>query len=450
MGTLQGNLGREGTGMQAPVVKQSGGAIYVAFEEYKIGLSFDMFRDGREGLQAEVRVCSKIADDDVIGPMKIDLLSQRSLSETARTCLKHYGEVVPWDDLIPASCTASVKQYRAGSEPIALADYPDPGPPNYLIKDFLIENSNVFISAYGGSAKSVTAMDIGVCVATGEPFADMRPSQMGSVLYLDWEDEASTAISRMNAICRGRNIEPPHNLYYRSMDTSLKDSIRAIQRFVAANNVILVIIDSIGAAIGGELVKDEAALQGMAACKSLAPASRLIISHVSKADADKRAGERRAFGSAFFEFGARDVWQVGKTTAVAANTIGVTFANTKCNHVKKESFGLQISFNDDAISITRNQDFSSDVAAADGLSHTDLIFAILMRETDAKGLNVVTIADYSGLTRKQVEKAVYNLRTADRICRFEDGGRSGGETTYTVNELLRKEVERLGDSKLNL
>jgi hypothetical protein len=411
-----------------PFVERSGDAIIAVWESYKLGISFEQFREGAYGLTAEVTVASTVSAETRHGPVRLGLLSQRDIRELTTDCGKRFGDIAEWSLVIPSSVTAVLDEYRSGNAPVRLCDVPNPGEPQYLIPDFLLANRNVFLSAYGGSAKSIIGMAIAISVATGEPWAEMRPSDMGPVLYLDWEDEADTQSRRMAEICAGYGLSTlPDNLYHWSMGTPLKEAQRAISRFVRDNGIKLVVVDSIGAAIGGELTKDDAAIQGMVACRNLSPASRLIIAHISKADAEKNPGERKTFGSAFFEFGARDVWQAHRIGEPGANQISISFANTKANHGQKQPFGLRVVFEPGTIRFERHDSMMS-IELADGLSQPDLVCSILRAEGE---LDVKHLEQYTGLTARQLNRILYRLKCQSRINQMTDT--SGKNTVYSLN-----------------
>jgi len=419
-----------------PTVNHSADNTTVTWPTIKIGVNAENIREAPYGLLADVLVASTVSPETVHGPLRIGMMSQRDIRELTVDCQKRFGDLCDWSAIIPRSISLIVATYRAGNAPVVLADVPDPGEPQYLVPGFLLEDRNVFLSAYGGSAKSIIGMALAISVATGEPFAGMRPAKIGPALFLDWEDEADTQSYRMRAICAGYGLkEPPTNLYHWAMTTPLKEAQRAIRRFVRAHNVELVIIDSIGAAIGGELVKEDAAIQAMLACKGMSPVSRLIIAHVSKADADKASSERRTYGSGFFEFGARDVWQAHRAGDPGGNEITVAFTNTKNNHGQKEPFGLTIRFAPGTITLNRC-DITCEPDLIAGLSQPDLICYVLKSDGEQTAKE---LSENTGLRPEILKANLFRLRKQERILRLPSN--NGRQDVYSLNWTHPKNLE---------
>jgi len=117
-------------------------------------------------------------------------------------------------------------------------------------------------------------------------------------------------------------------LTYRHCALPLAEDLNEIRRIVLEGDIKLIIVDSLGAACGGDMNSAEVATRFFSAIRQL-PVTPLLISHVSK-EVEK---EKTPFGSVYFYNYARNVYQLRKHEEEDEITLGLW--HKKCNFTKK-------------------------------------------------------------------------------------------------------------------
>jgi hypothetical protein len=220
------------------------------------------------------------------------------------------------------------------------------------------------VLAVGVSVRSDVALPCG-----------LRPLCSANVLYLDWETNATVQQKRIRWIARGLGVDVPPILY-RPMYRALGDDVERIRKEVHRHAVGLVIVDSIAPACGGEPENAETINRFFNALRSLAPATRLVVSHVSHAGANAKGAEAHPFGSIFVRNLARSVWELRRSDDVGrADAMNVALYHRKVNDGPKlPPMGFEIVFDDRKREIRFG---SLDVAADSGLAaHASLPYRV--------------------------------------------------------------------------
>jgi len=81
----------------------------------------------------------------------------------------------------------------------------DPPPREWIVEGMIPRAANVLLSAHGGSGKTLLALHLAVCVATGKPFFGQATKQ-GKVVALFAEDDAAELHRRLAAVCAALDV----------------------------------------------------------------------------------------------------------------------------------------------------------------------------------------------------------------------------------------------------
>jgi hypothetical protein len=200
--------------------------------------------------------------------------------------------------------------------------------------------------------KSATALLAAMAVATGLPIlhsgTELVPTQMGPVLYGDWETTDDEQYERALALAPHFGLERvPDDLHYLSMTGSIADNIARVKAEVDRLGAVLFVVDSLGWACGTEPETAAAAIGTMNALRSLGPnVTRLCVAHVSHAGAQKRTGSAEIFGSRFWRQGARRTIEARAEEAEAgSNQAAVGLFQRKRNRGEFDKpIGLRFQF----------------------------------------------------------------------------------------------------------
>ena len=261
---------------------------------------------------------------------------------------------LPWDWILTCVTFKVVKNVRQGE--LAIDIWPskdDDLTPAYLLEPILYLNHPAVIFGDYGSLKSLLALVI-VYVAQ-LPYPDNKLGlvtlkESTQCLYLDYEDDPSSFRKRWGAIQRGFGIEAPMPILYRRMTNTLADSIDSLQQIKKDKDIKLLIVDSLGPAVRGNLNDSEPAIKYHEALRKLGITS-LTLAHCSK---DQLTRKRTIFGSVFFTNLARSVWECKAEQETGEDEAVISLKHTKANLSKLHSpLGYRFTFTNDHITIAK-------------------------------------------------------------------------------------------------
>ena len=159
----------------------------------------------------------------------------------------------------------------------------EPGPRVDTVRNILPAGKITSVFSDGGTGKSFLSNMLAQCVVLGVPFLGELATVAGDVLYLDFEDDSEEFTRRAYQIARGLELDgPPPGLFYQRANKPLPEIFFAVLHYVSEAGISLVIIDSFGAACGGEAEgsRDSIALMQLL---QILPCTVLLIDHEPKA-----------------------------------------------------------------------------------------------------------------------------------------------------------------------
>lgn len=428
--------------MELPQIQRFGDVWTMIWPTYQVAMGFDNLQETRDGVVAQVVVESRHPErpqNRIAGPARLNLLSMQSQTQWIKQ-LSSRLDSVPWDDILVNACAIVVKQFQAPSPTINLADV-----------DLTDTDDDALISGPGGvglvplgettfaygdseSLKSMLGGVIAVCVWKGIALPwGVMPMRTERVLYCDWETTERAQAERMQRIAWGLGLDERPMIHYRgtlkSKDASplrtLIDEVGSLREQIAREQIGLVIVDSIGFAVDGKLVDDDVARGAMRALRQLAPATRLVIAHISKESVEK-TGRVDPFGSAFFRAGIRSGFEVRRSNqdSLEHDLVDVGIFHWKSNdgpHAKP--FGLRFHFEPNRGPIrVRTHDLHDvpDLAMRTSLSSR-------LRNALRKG--AATAVDLAEEVDSTPDTVGRTLRRMEDVMRIDQGGR-GEQATW--------------------
>jgi hypothetical protein len=330
-----------------------------------------------------------------------------------------------------------------GGELIALAEMAEPGPLRNLVQDIIPEGYVTNLYADSGQGKSYIALRLALSVILGQPFLNREVIQ-GNVLYLDWELDAEMQRRRWGAICRGANLETAApGLFYRRMDSSLRSYISRVRAWKRSARPALIIIDSVGKALGDDPLDPREAIRFYTLLEDLG--SVLCIDHQGKGG-ESSYQSKWEFGSSYKRHLARSSWQLERV-GDDRDRIGLILRH------KKNNFGpllpdipATLLFDEDKVRIETGENAvdqrqfglrSEILAALKAEPDTAEGLAEILAEYDIASIrNALTALKRSGLVRetgKRGRAKVYACRDDDHHNHIPIGeddydDRRGGES----------------------
>jgi hypothetical protein len=311
---------------------REGDEFYLWLDDKCVSLVLKQVRERGDGLWAEIEAFDR--RDDPVCSGNLDLLSITGRAALAAKLEARSDMEVDWAWFLDQACLQVVTEFRRGETSIDLATVPDKGAPPALLSRFsLPEGETSTIFGDGGTGKSYLAQLIAAAVATGHelPWGDV-PSRCGPVLYLDWETTEEDLGWRVTSIVRGWGDSPPEGtIHYRRQVRSLVPDMRRVAELTQELKAVLVVVDSLGAACGGDPRDPDVALRVYEALRQLKGVTRLVLTHLSKGGAE---GTLRPtpYGSVYVRNESRSVWEIRRSSAKAdGNTLRLGLYHQKAN-----------------------------------------------------------------------------------------------------------------------
>lgn len=210
---------------------------------------------------------------------------------------------IDWRSIIDAFCVEVERRDDDAEPAIWIGNLPAPIDGGWLVEGLLERNQNNEVHGDGSVGKSWLALALAVSVTTGkEILPGYRPMLRGNVLYLDWETDHDTLNLRVQQIARGAGIEPPDILYLR-MDGPFADAVERILTLIQENNVVLLIIDSVEAAMAGSVSAGAPPNEGPSkinrGLRRLGRITTFLVDHISAEQAQQKGVARKAYGNIF-------------------------------------------------------------------------------------------------------------------------------------------------------
>lgn len=289
-----------------PVVTYAEDVHTYQWEQEGVSAVLERFQESGDDIRAELTVNS--SHPTTGGQLyfgRLLLMGPRSRSDV-RVALEKRDPAPDWGGMLEQIVTLSLRRYREGPPAVDLWQ-DELGPVGrYLVRPFIFDDSVNLIYGSGDSGKSMLTLLMAIAVASGQEVSGLVAERTGPVLYLDWEDSPSTHQERLYGLCAGAGVALDSGLVmYRRMTASLKESAREVRKDIAASGAVLVIVDSLGMACGGDPSDAGGIIQAMLAARSLG-VPVLAIHHIAKEAKDKST----PYGSVYASNEARMSWYV--------------------------------------------------------------------------------------------------------------------------------------------
>jgi archaellum biogenesis ATPase FlaH len=383
-------------------------------------LEFAHVRDHTEGLAAELTIYRVATGDRHWG--KLSLASPPSRAASVKAA-ERSGPCPGLAAILDEACFQIVQRERLGTPAAPLLAMP-PSPDAWLVPGLLPLGETSILYGDGASGKSLLALALALAGCTGFPLGKAerwRVAPLRGALYLDWESRREDHAERLWGLSRIHGAgEPVETIRYRAMTRGLGEELTAVAQDCAAAPTDLVIVDSLGAAAGAEPESADAAVRTLNALRTLAPATRLVIAHVSKAAAELDKGRPKPYGSVYVSNLARSTVLALASDQVAADELTVTYHHTKVNRgPRMPARALSFAFDGGEI----------DVRAVDpDLTRAGLPERIIAALRDGAE-SVAVLAKHLGAKEGTLRSTLTRLEKRGNVVRIGESGRGRGQET---------------------
>jgi len=334
-------------------------------------------KDGRDdGVKAEVVVFYQGESITRSSPTLTSESGKDSLTRKLNRRKPSKDYQIDWEACVEEMAGIIVDKHREGAKAVKVKDIPETEKSRWRVEPMILENINL-IYGDGGNGKSITACFLATIIQTGYMSSDHGPLivEPGNVLYLDWEtavDGGQEIKKRLHAVQKGLGLEPESNVIYRPCWRPFLEDVDFFIDTIAEHNIDVVIIDSMGRSVGGDIEK---AADTNGYFNTLAKLKRpvVLLSHKNK------AGD--IFGSQYTFNNSRMIWEVQRSESYNEDGIDMVMFHRKGNDVaQQQPMAWDIRFEDDGELVTFRRKDVMDTDLSGELSIHDLVYKLILRD----------------------------------------------------------------------
>jgi hypothetical protein len=275
--------------------------------------------------------------------------------ELARTGSMNAGT---WREVLESFCIGVLAEHRRPMEMVNLASLgPRPGSKT-LVGPALPIGHITTLMGTEGSGKSTAARFLAVSLRTGrETIPGWQPHAKGRVVVVDYEGDAHEWAEGIGQISAGLGIAMPDVDYLPcAWSGALYDQVEQLAADVARIQPVCVIVDSaeLAGGVGHEGDSFEARTQRLYSALKLLRTTVLVIDHLASMERDGSGPASKAYGSVFKMAWSRQVWELKRERAAAAERAELLLLNTKYNAgPKSKPLGLALTYAGEKLTIER-------------------------------------------------------------------------------------------------
>ena len=312
----------------------------------------------------------------------------------------------------------STDEERPALSLVRFAGRQTPKAREFVIPDLIPRYHPTTLYGWGGTAKSLLAALLAMCVAGGrKTFFDREITVHGPALYLDFELDADEQHRRVTQLAAGLGIKVPQDLLYVSaIGVRTHEAISFALKACEEHGAVFAVLDSLGPAMVGDMAAAKDVIEFhncyIAPFRN-AGVTPLLIDHQARQQGGEGYQSKGAFGSAYKEHLSRSLIQVeaGDRSAERA-TLNVRLRHKKTNFgALCDPFDVTLTFSPEEISAFVTELTSSDRAQEATLNARDRVQAAL-EDGPAYPDDLV---ESTGLARSTVKNEINKLKKAGRV-----------------------------------
>lgn len=401
--------------MSKPTVNEQIGCYELDWEDEQINIKVTRIRPHSDGtVKGQIFVTTTAPG---FSPFLHQSIFNFSSAQTMNSFAKKMQERFPsakWEELTEQMCYFVQNFVRRG-EPVneIWAMDEQVRPPEFILEPLMLRGLPTVIYGEKGSCKSTLAMVLATCLHL--PWQDNLlgfkvSSKSEQTLILDWEQNQDIVQWQLNCLRKGMEL-PEYPLLYRRCTASLVDDIEQIQQHILETKAKVIIIDSLAPACGGELKDASQALSFFNNLRKL-QVTTLIIGQTSK---DKE-NHKTIFGSVFFQYLARSIWELRKVQDAGDNVIELGLYHRDGNYTGKyDALGFRVTRDSNSMTISK-QSVRNVSGLIEGLTTRDRILDLL--KDGAMGNS--EISEFLGITKANADTTLVRLRDKRLIIKVGD------------------------------
>lgn len=381
------------------------------FPNGEIVFSFSKLKEKRDAVKGRLSVVVRFPElSTEVFCADVNLASARTQKETARIIEERVGnrDEINFDRITKEAFTEALKHHETPVAAQKLEKENATTDIDYILYPTIPDRVTSLWYAPGASGKTLTAMYAALCVQNGVDMSGYEIPRR-NVLYLDYETDQKTATARFSMLAnkKGYFYDLP---FYRRCYQRLLDDADNIAEDIERIDPGLLIIDSAGLAVGGDIASAETVIQLFNVLRRMQEINNcaiLILTHITKAERRKDEKKRLPLGSVYFENLPRITYEIIQNES-EHNRMSVSIIPRKVNFKRPESVGLRYEFEEDGISVFTTG--AEDIATEDRVISNIILEELASGEKTAKEL-----ADSTGTSIQTVWVLLSKLKKKGKV-----------------------------------
>ena len=325
---------------------------------------------------------------------------------------------LPYKGKSVKSVSAERRAERSSLELVRFSRRPAPKAREFVIPGLLPRYHPTTLYGWGGTAKSLIALLLGMSVAGGkQKFLGRDVMVHGPVLYVDFELDADEQHRRVMQLAAGLGTTVPEDLLYISaLGVRTHEAIAFALAMCEEHQAVMSILDSLGPAMVGDMAAAKDVIE-FHNCY-IAPfrgagVTPILVDHQARQQAGEGYQSKGAFGSAYKEHLSRSLIQVeAGDRSAEQGTLNVRLRHKKTNFgALCDPFDVELTFSPEEISASVRELTPSDRAQEATLNARDRVLAAL----EDGPAYPDELAESTGLARSTIKNEVNRLKKAERV-----------------------------------
>ena len=402
--------------MSKPDIKEAVGGYEFSWSQEKLNIKVSRVRvhtsDGR--VTGELLITSPAEGNKPIYPQtSLNFNSEQTRTRLAKT-LESQDSRWKWQEIINQVSLAVIDRARQGEPVRELWTSDKIKPPEFLLEPLLYKGLPTIVFGEKAVCKSTLSLAAYACLILpwyDNPLGWTAPGRPIKTLIADYEVDYDVAQWNAKRLQEGMGL-PAFPLYYRRCALPLADDVEQLHRHVADIGAEVIIVDSLGPAVGGDLKDPGQALRFTTALRQLKCAA-LVIGQTSK---DRESKVKSVFGSTFFEYYARNIWEIRKVQDDGEDALDIAMYNTYHNLGRKfKAMGFHLSFNGVGTRIEKGPITAPELLERIG-TQAQIQAALAHGSMSPKG-----IAEECDLKEDTVRQALKRMKIKNLVVKLGDG-----------------------------
>lgn len=350
---------------------------------------------------------------------RLNLWSNSGKESVARQIRRGFPRInLEWEHVLSEVFSAVLIYLETQDESIWIEQAPQVEN-RWLLEPLLRDGTSNMLFGKSNTLKTYISLRLAVSVLTSANFLEWKPTSMGRVLFVDFEehDKGGEIRDRFYEILSSEELKGIHEdkilggfRYIAATGRPLPNIVPTLKKIVRDHGIKLIIVDSAAVAAGAAPEDSETAVRYFNALGEIG-ATSLTIAHETK----NSENTDYPFGSVFWKNLPRNIWRAEATAEPGSSVVEVGLYHKKINATNLyRPIPLRVYFGQGFVDIKRG----SIITVDKGLPLNNRIWRLLH---ERPGLKRDEISDELGTPYPSIKLAIYRMIGRGKIIEIDNG-----------------------------